>query len=561
MLQFSNTNYGSNKPRKSTSDFVSNFAGGRVQQQSKNDFFSNSFSSGTQNSTGGTNNSSSQSTGSFGNYEDYQERMKSGGGGMRTMDMRDSDGDGIDDRDQGGAGQPRFRDNPDYYTGGAVNTSGGNDTSVTGAGGSEDKFAKAREAANKYKTYMDDGSGTGWGSSEFQGSHQHIGPNELAAMERESGLSTQEINDFFQSSEGQTYFNRKHRTGGRGSKHFNNMTAALAERAAKAAQAASSTTGPEAAEKYKNDFIADGFDASSNSSFTDNTSNNTTTTDNSVNDSNNRIMEDSNNETTKDSYNTSTETTTDNSVNDSYNQEDFDKQNDNTGVIGDGTQANNNTGVVGDGTQMNDNQGQIGDYNQKDSNNTDYQADATGEAQGGVGNFNLRSPFDVGGDLMSQIGDSGDTDLNLSGATFGDFANINSDYSVRIGTIGNGNNMGGGSGSSGGSDGVYNGMDFMQFAAGFAGLNNNQLAQSQSQMSGLSRPMMSAGLVDSATGTKDFARGAYNMAGESANAWKMQSEQTTAKTYGNTDFSVTGWYPFQSPKKTEDKTEDIAKSF
>ena len=524
-LQFSNNNnnsYAMPKQGKKSNDFIKSF-----MQQTANQNSSDSTSSfdkfmGNMNS-GGNTQSPSQSTGSFGNYEDYKKSQESFGGGMRTADFRDTDGDRIDDRDQGGAGQPRFRDNPDFYSGG-----GGSGAPTESLGGDTeaptDKFAKAREAADKYKTYMDDGSGTGWGSSEFKGSHDLIGPNELNAMRRDSGLSDTELNDFFQTGEGQQYFHRRHRTGGTGSKFFNNLTSQLAN----SAQSAQSAESAQSAQEYKDGYVDSKFYAPTDIDKTDNSS---------VNSNN---------------------TTTDNSMNDSNNREDYDKQNDNQGVLGDGTQANNNNGVVGDGTKMDENTGNIGDYNAQDSYNTDINS-TTGEGgQGGIDNTNIKSPFEVMGDLTSGLGNQSTGSYDFSNSSVGDFAKIGNDYSVTIGNIGNGNNVGSGSDSGQGSNAS---MNFMQTAAAYGALNTNAQQKSSDQLNGLERSTMSAGMTPMLTNSNNFASTAYNAAAGAAQNYRNRAAVGEDKLYGNTDFDLSGWSPLQSPKKPEDKTQEIADSF
>lgn len=55
----------------------------------------------------------------YGNWKDY----KNNPGRIMTQDFQDYDGDGIDDRKQGGKGQPSFLKNPEYYEGGGGNGS------------------------------------------------------------------------------------------------------------------------------------------------------------------------------------------------------------------------------------------------------------------------------------------------------------------------------------------------------------------------------------------------------------------------------------------------------
>lgn len=104
----------------------------------------------------------------------------------RTADFQDEDRNGTDDRDEGTR--------------------------------KADKFSKAREAAQRYKNYQSSQDSEGWGGADKKGDDNYIGPNELKAMQRDSGLSANEMNDFFSSEEGQQYFSKKHVFGGSGGK-------------------------------------------------------------------------------------------------------------------------------------------------------------------------------------------------------------------------------------------------------------------------------------------------------------------------------------------------------
>ena len=55
--------------------------------------------------------------------------------------------------------------------------------------------------------------------------------------------------------------------------------------------------------------------------------------------------------------------------------------------------------------------------------------------------FNIDAGFEVGGDLINRIGDSGDTRIDVSGSEFGDNALIGNDESTREGTIDNGSKI------------------------------------------------------------------------------------------------------------------------
>ena len=243
--------------------------------------------------------------------------------------------------------------------------------------GSTNSYEKTKEIAEKYKTYMSSNSQKGWGSQKYRGDHKKIGPNELIAMRNESGLSEDEINNFFSSEEGQGY--------------LSNKSQRMFKFGGANTSSGSSSPGQSAAQDYKNDFIANGFDASSRTK------------------------------------------TNDKSKDDSYNKEDFNKMNNNEGVIGGGTNAPDNSGLIGSGQQITDNQGQVGDYNPEPERievipGMDY-------------DFSLASNFGVGGDLINTIGKTGDTRISANNSVFGDGAMIGNDYSRTTGRIRNGNDL------------------------------------------------------------------------------------------------------------------------
>ncbi len=79
--------------------------------------------------------------------------------------------------------------------------------------------SRAKAQAERYKNYQSTKTSEGWGGNgERKGDDNYIGPNELKAMQRDSGLSANEMNDFFSSEEGQKYFSNKHVSGGSGGK-------------------------------------------------------------------------------------------------------------------------------------------------------------------------------------------------------------------------------------------------------------------------------------------------------------------------------------------------------
>ena len=104
--------------------------------------------------------------------------------------------------------------------------------------------SKAKEAAERYKNYQSSQDSEGWGGADKKGDDNYIGPNELKAMQRDSGLSANEMNDFFSSEEGQKYFSNKHVAGGSGGKGGQSNTDYLA-------QAAAAETSSRAAAKEK----------------------------------------------------------------------------------------------------------------------------------------------------------------------------------------------------------------------------------------------------------------------------------------------------------------------
>ena len=103
----------------------------------------------------------------YGTWEEYQKRDPLQ---ARTMDFQDSDGDRIDDRDQGGAGQPKFSPNSDYYTGGGGDggIEIGNNNSDTGEGGNNFTVGSGnnlpgsddsrKEAKEKAQTVLNEGA-------------------------------------------------------------------------------------------------------------------------------------------------------------------------------------------------------------------------------------------------------------------------------------------------------------------------------------------------------------------------------------------------------------------
>ena len=228
----------------------------------------------------------------------------------------------------------------------------------------------------------------------------------------------------------------------------------------------------------------------------------------------------------------------------------------NKGVVGHGSTDNSrNRGVIGNNhTDNSRNRGTIGDNNNEDSFNTDVKAN-TGQGQGGINNKNTNSEYQVRGDLTQQLGNQSQQNIDASGSTFGHGTTIGGDYSVTIGNIGAGNNTGGGGGNGTGSNNL--GMDYMQFAAAFGALNNNTFNKSQAQMNGNSRAAEAVGMAQDYINADGRAQSAYNYVGKMAQTYNKKANVTFDQLYGNMDFDVDEWYQMGSPEAPEDKTEEI----
>ena len=151
-----------------------------------------------------------------------------------------------------------------------------------------DSFSRAKEAADRYKNYQSTSSSEGWGGSEKKGNDSYIGPNELKAMQRDSGLSANEMNDFFSSEEGQQYFNKNHRSGGSPTSGADNSSSYLA------AQAQAETN----ASNYKTDTQNSNNNNNTEDSYNTEDSHNTTDSNNTTDSYNDDVSGQATNETT-----------------------------------------------------------------------------------------------------------------------------------------------------------------------------------------------------------------------------------------------------------------------
>ena len=166
-----------------------------------------------------------------------------------------------------------------------------------------------------------------------------------------------------------------------------------------------------------------------------------------------------------------------------------------------------------------------------------------------------KNGFNVGGDLKQTIGKQGDMTTTIGNNNqFGAGTSIGNDYSVTIGNQ-NAGNGGNGSGSGGG-------LDNMMSAAAYSALNNNAWAKSSSQVNGYGR---SQGAIDEANkqlGVKDRVASLYNLTGMDQNYWRQKSTAQQGFYLGDIfNFRSPEWTMPSSPKKPEDKTEEIANKF
>ena len=293
--------------------------------------------------------------------------------------------------------------------------------------------------------------------------------------------------------------------------------------------------------------------------------------DNSNSNNNNTTNSNNNNNNTTDSYNNndSFNSQTDNSINDSMNTNDsFNSADDNSinDSFNTNLQANTedsynttdsynnndsfNTNISTD-RSYNTDASTNDSYNKTNSDNTSY-SNMFNRTNTNSNNYDNSSEF---GDVNSNIGKQGDINTNIQNSNFGAGANFGNDYSVTIGNQMYGNN--GGQNSAGSTNA---GLSNMQGAAAYSALNNNQWAQSNSQMNGYSR---AAGAVEEAnrmTNATNTAANIYNMAGMTQNYWnnKATAQQGfyLGDIYGNQQTAP--WKQPPSPDKPEDKTEEIA---
>ena len=329
-----------------------------------------------------------------------------------------------------------------------------------------------------------------------------------------------------------------------------------------------------------------------NSTNNSNNNNNNTTNSNNISNSGNTIDSNniSNSANTLDSnnMNDSFNSQDNNSLNDSYNNNDsFNSQTDNR--VSDSMNTNNSFNSADDNStkdsfntnmQANttDSNNKTDSYNNNDSFNTNISTDRSYNTNASTNNSNNKTNSDNTNysnmfnktntnsnnydnssefrDVNANIGKQGDINTNIQDSTFGAGANFGNDYSVTIGGQNFGNN--GGQNSAGGTNA---GLSNMQGAAAYSALNNNQWAQSGSQMNGYGRAagaVQEANRMTNATGT---AANIYNMAGMTQNYWnnKATAQQGfyLGDIFGNQQ--TASWLQPPSPKKPEDKTEQIAK--
>ena len=321
----------------------------------------------------------------------------------------------------------------------------------------------------------------------------------------------------------------------------------------------------------------DSFNSQDNNSLNDSYNNNdsfNSQTDNRVSDSmnTNNSFNSQDNNSLNDSYNNndSFNSQTDNRVSDSMNtnnsfnsaDDNSTKDSFNTNMQANTTDSNNKTDSYNNNDSFNTNISTDRSYNtnastnnsnnKTNSDNTNY-SNMFNKTNTNSNNYDNSSEFR---DVNANIGKQGDINTNIQNSTFGAGANFGNDYSVTIGGQNFGNN--GGQNSAGGTNA---GLSNMQGAAAYSALNNNQWAQSGSQMNGYGRSagaVQEANRMTNATGT---AANIYNMAGMTQNYWnnKATAQQGfyLGDIFGNQQTAP--WLQPPSPKKPEDKTEEIAK--
>ena len=233
----------------------------------------------------------------------------------------------------------------------------------------------------------------------------------------------------------------------------------------------------------------------------------------------------------------------------------------NTNVEGDGNQVGNenvnfkgNDNIVGDGnTDNSNNKGVIGSGTQ---NNDSGNVDGTGN-MGGIGNTNTDNSIDVDGDVAQEIGKRGDMNTTIGDKNEIIGSSIGNDYSVTIGNQSFGTGSGGSNNSSG-----NNPLANMQTAASYTALNNNQHAQSSSQVNGLGTAMAAIAAGEKATGASERVGALYNLTGMDQQYWSDKATAKQGDYLGDIfDMRAPDWTMPDKPKKPEDKTEEIAEDF
>ena len=196
--------------------------------------------------------------------------------------------------------------------------------------------------------------------------------------------------------------------------------------------------------------------------------------------------------------------------------------------------------------------------NVNDSYNTEDSYNQSGNSGSGSGNQieGNGNAVGVGNTAIDQfeqnVGNKGDTNIGISGSTFGAGASIGNDYGVNI--VSN---------SFGGGPGQATGLANMQGAAAYSALNNNAQAKSNSQLNGYSRAAGASEEAEKATGARDRVANLYNLAGQYTNYYGNKS--TVQQGYYMGDlfdglYQAPGFKMPPNPDKPEDKTEEIANS-
>ena len=509
----------------------------------------------------------------YGTYEDYKNRDPYA---MRTMDFQDSDGDGTDDRDQGGAGLPKFSENPDYYTGGLTfgqgnvtignnnsNSGGGSNTTTIGSGTNYGKPAaegpKSKPLVNfeepktttpetttptnenNYYTYQDGtplrNAPTGFHTGNYMEAHDDVmavwnrgtaaNGGEMSEEEKiwvsdlnkKYGTDHDDMSDFTQDQYAQAHYTL----------HGMNEQRALAK--AKAKEVVENPINPEPTpEKPEepttppptqlpvtptNPEPGPGMSLPS--------------------DSNGNVM-----------------------VGDSGNTTTIGNEN----TFGDYSDIGNNNSVVGvsKGGSRENAKNRVGNYN--GSNNMETNVSSNASLQGSSGKVTTKFPSlsgvinPGGGSGTGQpndrnnsgnvsVGSSGNTTTIGNENTFGDYSNIGNNNAVTI--I-----------SNGGSNGTT-GMNYMQSAAAYQALNNNQHQRSKQELNGMMQANQAIDMYENKTGARDTVTNIFDWAGQTQNYWDNKAKSKQVDYLG--DIWSGGGYNWKmpsSPEKLEDRTQEIA---